>query len=293
MEEIEEMKKVKNGLVLEGGAMRGMFTAGVCDVLMENNIEFDGACGVSAGATFGCNYKSKQIGRVIRYNKRFSKDKRYCSFSSLVKTGNLYNAEFCYETLPFELDIFDTETYGKNPMKFYAVATDIVTGKSVYRELKECNKEDLTFMRASASMPLVSRPVEFEGLKLLDGGISDSIPLEFMEKSGYSKNLVILTQPKDFVKKQNSLYPLMKIFLRKYPALVKAMKERHIVYNKETDYVFSQEKNHKAFVICPRKSLNIKRTEKSPKELDRVYEEGRKAALEKLDALKVFLSKND
>ena len=121
---------MKTGLVLEGGAMRGLFTAGVTDVLMENDITFDGLIGVSAGAAFGCNYKSGQIGRALRYNTEYCNDPRYCSFRSLVKTGDLFGADFCYRQIPCELDKFDMEAFSENPMEFYVVATDIETGKS-------------------------------------------------------------------------------------------------------------------------------------------------------------------
>ena len=285
------MEAEKVGLVMEGGAMRGMFTAGVLDVLLENGIEFDGAIGVSAGATFGCNYKSKQIGRAIRYNKRFCKDWRYCSLRSLIKTGDLYGARFCYDTLPNQLDIFDTATYRANPMKFYCVASDCETGKPVYKELETCDKKDLTWMRASASMPLASKVVEVDGYKLLDGGMTDSIPLKYFEEIGYTKNLVILTQPKDFSKSPNKLIGLMKIALKKYPALVQSMKQRHIVYNQEKEYVFSQEEKGVAFVICPKKDLGISRTENNPDELERVYNQGQLIAKSRLMEIKNFLKK--
>ena len=167
------------GLVLEGGAMRGMFTSGVLDIFLENGIEFGGTVGVSAGATFGCNYKSRQIGRSIRYNKRFSKDWRYRSLRSLIATGDMYGAKFCYDTLPKELDPLDFKTYASNPMEFYIVASDADTGKPVYKKLETCDDADLTWMRASASMPLVSKPVKIDGYTLLDGGMTDSIPLKF------------------------------------------------------------------------------------------------------------------
>ena len=160
---------MKKGLVLEGGAMRGMFTAGVLDVLMENNIDFDGCVGVSAGAAFGCNIKSTQIGRVIRYNTKYCKDKRYCSFKSLLTTGDIFGADFCYNKLPFELDIFDTDTFKTSPVEFFVTATDIETGKAVYHKCTDGLNDDLLWFRASASMPLVSRTVEINGLKLLDG----------------------------------------------------------------------------------------------------------------------------
>ena len=147
---------MKTGLVMEGGAMRGLFTAGVIDVMMEKEIEFDGAIGVSAGAAFGCNYKSKQIGRALRYNINDCKDKRYCSMKSLITTGNLYGAEFCYHELPDKLDIFDCETFENNPMEFYLVCTDVLTGKPIYKKCEKADYDCLEWMRASASMPLAS-----------------------------------------------------------------------------------------------------------------------------------------
>ena len=280
---------MKKGLILEGGAMRGMFTSGVLDVFLENGIEFDGAIGVSAGATFGCNFKSRQIGRAIRYNKRFSHDWRYCSVRSLIFTGDLYGADFCYNKLPNELDIFDTQTYRNNPMEFYCVASDCVTGEPVYKKLETCDKSDLKWMRASASMPLASSIVEIEGYKLLDGGMTDSIPLKYFESLGYNRNVVILTQPRDFQKKPASLMWLMRIMLKKYPKLVEAMSRRHIVYNEETAYAFDKADRAEVFVICPKKPLGISRTEKDPDELQRVYDEGRRTATELLPKIKEFL----
>lgn len=277
------------GLVLEGGAMRGMFTSGVLDIFLENGIEFGGTVGVSAGATFGCNYKSRQIGRSIRYNKRFSKDWRYCSLRSLIATGDMYGAKFCYDTLPKELDPLDFKTYASNPMEFYIVASDADTGKPVYKKLETCDDADLTWMRASASMPLVSKPVKIDGYTLLDGGMTDSIPLKFSESLGYDHNVVILTQPRNFVKKPNKLIPLMRIALRKYPELVKAMANRHIMYNEQTRYIFEKADRGEVLVICPDKPLGISRTEKNPDELERVYQEGRKAGESFLPEVKKFL----
>ena len=279
------------GLVLEGGAMRGMFTAGVIDVMMEHGIEFDGAIGVSAGAAFGCNYKSKQSGRVIRYNLKYCKDNRYCSLLSLITSGNLYNANFCYHKLPEDLDRFDFRTFKSNPMAFYVVATDIKSGLPVYKKIEECNYQGLEWIRASASMPLVSRSVEIDGLKLLDGGITDSIPLQYFEKLGYTKNIVVLTQPKDFTKKANGALPLVRLFFAKYPNLVKAMENRHVMYNDETAYIFDKEKKQEVLVICPKKSLGISRTEKDSAKLRLVYEIGRNTCTERLNAIKEFLSK--
>ena len=279
----------KQGLVLEGGAMRGLFTAGVMDVLMENGIVFDGIVGVSAGAAFGCNYKSGQIGRVLRYNTTYCQDWRYCSFRSLIKTGDLYGADFCYHELPEQLDLFDDEAFQKNPADFYAVCTDCESGEPVYKKIQSAQYTDLEWIRASASMPLVSRIVDINGQKLLDGGIADSIPLRFMENSGYANNVVVLTQPRSYRKKKNSLLPLMKLALKKYPKVVDAMARRHINYNETLDYIRKQEQEGKVFVVSPDEKLDIGRTEKDPNKLRAVYAIGRKAAEAKLSELKRFL----
>lgn len=281
---------MKKGLVLEGGAMRGMFSAGVMDVLMENGIEFDSVVGVSAGAVFGCNYKSKQIGRTIRYNMKYIRNPEYCSFRSLIKTGNMFGEEFCYRKIPFELDIFDNETFINNPTKFYVVATDINTGKAVYKRIDSADEKGLMYMRASASMPLASKPINVDGKELLDGGIADSVPLEFFINKGYDKNLVILTQPEGYIKKKNNLLPLMKISLRKYPKLIEAMANRHIIYNKQIKYTEKAEKSGSAFIIRPAEKLPIGRLEKNPETLKKVYDLGRAEALKNLDKIKEYLN---
>ena len=268
---------MKKGLVMEGGAMRGMFTCGVLDVLMENGISFDGAVGVSAGATFGCNIKSKQIGRAYRYNKKYCSDKRYHSISSFIKTGDIYNVPFCYDELPYKLDRWDIETFKNNPMEFFCVATDIVSGKPVYHKCLTGEKYDIEWIRASASMPLVSRPVRIDGGIYLDGGISDSIPLKFMEDNGYTDNLVIETQPLDYVKGRQKYMPLVRWSLRKYPNMIKCMEKRYIMYNKEKKYIREKEKKGLVRVIRPKEPLNISAIEKNPAEIERVYRLGREA----------------
>ena len=283
------MTTVKKGLVLEGGAMRGMFSSGALDVFLENGITFDGAVGVSAGATFGCNFKSRQIGRAIRYNKKYSHNWRYCSFRSLILTGDLYGADFCYDRLPNELDVFDLAAYRDNPMEFYCVASDCRTGKPVYKKLETCDGQDLIWMRASASMPLASHVVKIDGYELLDGGMTDSVPLRFFEGLGYNRNVVILTQPRDFRKKPASLMWLVKAALHKYPLAVQAMKNRPQIYNEETADVFAKADRGEVFVICPEKPLGISRTEKDPDELQRVYDEGRRIATAVLPKLRAFL----
>lgn len=280
---------MKKGLVLEGGAMRGLFTAGVLDVLMENKIEFDSCIGVSAGAAFGCNFKSGQIGRAIRYNTRFCKDKRYCSVRSLIKTGDIFGAEFCYHTIPEKLDKFDVEAYDNSNIEFYVVCTDVYTGKPVYHLCDKVDNDAYEWFRASASMPMVSKPVKVGGMTLLDGGMSDSIPLEFMVNKGLDKNLVILTQPRDYTKEKASAMGLMKLSLRKYPNMIKCIADRHEMYNKQREYVFEKEKSGEAFIICPEEKLPIGRIEHDEAVLRKVYEIGRKTAEKNLDRLIAYL----
>lgn len=267
---------MRKGLVMEGGAMRGLFTAGVIDVFMEHGIEFDGAVGVSAGAAFGCNYKSKQIRRVISYVSKYCNDDRFCSWKSWWKTGDLYGAEFGYVTLPNELSIFDRETFNKNPMEFWVVATDVETGKPVYKRLDDASDASIRWMLASASMPLVSNIQEIEGYKLLDGGMADSIPIHFFEDLGYDRNVVILTQPLGFVKKKNPLMWLIRLMMGKYPKMVEVMANRQDVYNATTKYISEQEEQGKLFVIRPPEALGVGGVEHNPKEIERVYEIGRR-----------------
>lgn len=281
---------MKKGLILEGGAMRGMFTAGAIDVMMEHGIDFDGVIGVSAGAAFGCNYKSGQIGRVIRYNTRFCRDKRYSGLGSLLRTGDLYNAAFAYGEVPLKYDLFDFDAFYQSPMEFYVVCTDIETGRPVYHLYTGMEDHGFDWIRASASMPIVSRIVSIDGQQLLDGGISDSIPVRYFEKIGYDRNVVILTQPADYEKKKNPLLPLIRMKYAKYPKLIEAMTFRHMIYNQTIAYIQKQEKEGKLFVIRPEASLPIKKTERDPQRLQQVYEIGRSVASQQLDALKQFLN---
>lgn len=284
---------MKIGLVMEGGAMRGLFTAGVIDVLMENQITFDGAIGVSAGAAFGCNFKSRQIGRVIRYNTKYCRDPRYGSFRSLLKTGDIYSKEFAYGELPNVLDPFDTKAFSENPMEFYVVATNIETGLPVYHKCETGTGEDMDWIQASASMPLVSRPVEIGGKLLLDGGMSDSVPLAYFQSIGYQKNVVILTRPEDYRKKKNKLMPVIRVRMHQYPNMIETLAYRHIMYNDEIAYIRKQKELGNTFIIEPREALHIGPVEHNPKELLRVYETGRKTAMEQLPALQAFLQNKE
>lgn len=281
---------MKKGLILEGGGMRALFTAGILDVMMEERITVDGTVGVSAGATFGCNYKSVQPGRPLRYNLRFMKDPRYMGWRTLLKDGNLVSAEFSYHTMPTELDIFDAETFAANPMEFHVVCTDVYTGKPVYKKLTHVDYDCLEWLRASASMPIVSRPVEVGGYKLLDGGIADSIPLRYFQDLGYERNIVILTQPKGFTKKRTKLMPAFHLFTRCYPAIVKAMGRRHLMYNEQLEYLQQQEEEGRILLIYPPEPLPIGRTEQNEKKMRHVYGLGRRMGLDRLEEIKAFLA---
>lgn len=282
---------MKMGLVMEGGAMRGMFTAGVTDVMLEHGITFDGGIGVSAGAAFGCNFKSKQIGRVIRYNKKYCRDKRFASVRSWIKTGDLYGADFCYYELPTNLDPFDNDTYMANPMEFYVVCTDAMTGKPVYHRCDTAVGKEVEWIRASASLPLVSKVVEIGDYKLLDGGIADAVPLAHFESLGYERNVVILTRSDAYRKEKSKILPFVKIGLRDYPKTIEAIANRHERYNANIDYVRQQEKDGKAFVIRPAEELNIGGKSSDPEELERVYQMGRRTMEAQIEELEMFLMK--
>ena len=280
---------MKTALIMEGGAMRGMFTCGVIDVLMEQNIAFEAAAGISAGAVFGCNYKSRQIGRGIRYNKRYGSDPRYCSVRSLLTTGDLYGADFCYRELPDELDVFDREAFRDNPMAFYIGATDMTTGKAVFHQCADGREKDMLWMRASASMPLVSRPVKVDGYTLLDGGVAEAVPYRYMESIGYDRNVMVLTQPKGYRKKKSRASLAFPFLFLRYPAFAAAMQTRYDRYNRMMEEIDRREESGSALVIRPPESLGISHTESDPAQLERVYQLGRKEALNRLEELRHFI----
>lgn len=281
---MSEMK----GLVLEGGGFRGMYTCGVIDVFMENGICFDEVVGVSAGAAFGCNIKSKQIGRALRYNKRFCQDSRYSGLKSFIKTGDLYNKEFAYGIVPTILDPFDTKTFRENPLKFTVVCTDIHTGNPVYHEIQNGDATDIEWIRASASIPIVSKPVKLDGYELLDGGVSDSIPVNWMlERS--DKTVIVLTRDKSYHKEPMKYIHLLKKAFKEYPNLQKALENRYIVYNKTLDEIEQLEREGKVFVIRPSKPISCAMIEKDPNHLQEIYDIGRRDALHYLVDLKKYL----
>lgn len=279
------------GLVLEGGGLRDLFTAGILDVMLDHGIHFDGVIGVSAGATFGCNYVSGQRGRSLRYNINMAHDPRYCSLRSLIKTGDLVGAEFAYHILPTQIDVFDNDAFCQNPTKFCVVCTDALTGQPVYHQVETMDYEGLEWLRASASLPIVSRPVKVGNMTLLDGGISDSIPLQYWQQQGYRRNVVILTQPAGFVKKPTKLMPLFRLFTCRYPAIIAAMKRRHEMYNAQLDFLAAEASKGDTLLLCPDHAIEIGRTEMDPEKMQRVYDEGVDYGQRHIDEILAFVQR--
>lgn len=280
---------MKSCLVLEGGAKRGIYTAGVLDVLLENKISTDGVIGVSAGAIHGCSYVSEQIGRSIRYNLKYNDDYRFMSFKSFLKTGNVVDTEFAYYELPEKLDVFDYETFEKSKTKFYAVCTNIVSAQAEYVHCPNLRRGYIDYIRASASMPLVSKIVRLHDKLYLDGGISDSIPIKAAFDLGFDKNIVIATRPAAYRKKKFGFMWLIRLVYRKYPAFIKAVENRHIMYNSTLEHIESLEKQGRILVIRPSRLIKISKMEKNPETILKMYHLGRQDALNALEKIRDFL----
>lgn len=277
------------GLVLEGGGMRGLYTAGVLDAFLDAGIKVDGVIGVSAGALFGVNYVSEQRGRALRYNKKFISYPNYMGFRSWIRTGNVVNKDFTYYEIPMKLDVFDEKAFEKAGVDFYAVATDIESGKPDYLKIDNVFDQMEAF-RASSSLPVVSKIVDYEGKKYLDGGLSDSIPVDFARSLGFDKLIVVLTRPIDYRKKPSS-GRIYKLLYRKYPNFVKVASLRYKHYNKAVEHVIDLEKKGELFALRPSQDLVIGRLEKNPDKFDEIYTIGLQDAREAMDDLKNYLEK--
>ena len=277
----------KSCLVLEGGAMRGIYTAGVLDALMKEKIKVDAVIGVSAGALFGVNYVSHQPERVLRYNLDNINNKDYMGFSSLIRTGNIMNEEFCFNKLIYETDPFDFDTFDKSKIKFYATMTNIETGEAEYKEITNSRKE-MDYLKASGSMPLLSKIVKIDNKLYLDGGIGDSIPVKKAQELGYDKIIVVTTQPKEYIKKKYKMLPF-KIAYKKYPNFINTLKNRHIKYNETTKYIINEENKGNIFVIRPTRKVKIKKIEKDPNIIKEQYYLGFNDMENSLEALKKYL----
>ena len=279
---------MKTGLVLEGGAMRGMYTAGVLDTFLEGGIRVDAVVGVSAGALFGVNYLSGQRGRVIRYNKRFNGDKAYMGLRPLLREGNLISTHYAYERVPRELDPFDDEAFQASGVPFYAVVTDTATGEPEYMRIQSAFAQ-MDTLRASGSMPFVSRPVKIGNREYLDGGIGDSIPFQWMHSQGYDKLVVVLTQDKTYRKSPMPRLPL-KLLQRRYPQIARQLRHRHETYNQDLDLLAQWEREGKAYVLRPSEPIHIHRTERDPQKLQQVYDLGVSDCRKALPRLREYLN---
>ncbi len=285
-----EQSREKTGLVLEGGGMRGIYTAGVLDVFLEHHICVDGVIGVSAGAIHGCSFVAGQTGRSIRYYKTYCKDKRFMSFYNFLRTGDMVDEQFCYHELPEVLDPYDYEAFERSGIKYYVTCSNVDTGKAEYLQITDM-KRQIDLLRASASLPYVSRLVEYEGKRLLDGGCTDSIPVNAFMKMGYGKNVVVMTRPRNYVKGPE-FGGLAGIYYRKYPQFAKALKNRHKTYNNTKKLIRRLEEENRVFVISPGEDLAMGRACRDPEKIQRVYDIGRQDAVRQLGNLEVFLDRH-
>ena len=279
------------GLVLEGGGMRGIYTSGVLDELLQEGVKVDGLIGVSAGIIHGISYVSEQYARNIRYTVKYRGDKRFLSLTSLIKTGNLCEDEFCYNEIPFKLSPVDFEKFRENVKKgfrVFSVATNLETGSAEYLPVTDVETQ-MDAIKASASLPLVSRIVEYNGMKLLDGGSADSIPLKAMQERGYDRNIVVLTRPEGFVKKPDRSMPLMKKGYKDYPEYLATCENRYIDYNDELEYVKKEEKKGDTFVIQPSRYIKVSRSETDIEKIKRMYKLGRYDAKNLMVGIKHFM----
>ena len=279
---------MKSALILEGGGMRGLYSAGVLDVLMENGIETDIAAGVSAGALFGINYKSKQIGRVLRYNLKYAGISENLGIKSLLKTGDLMNKKFYFDELPFKLDVMDIETYKKCKTEFYAVVTNLNSGLPEYKNISELENADcIEYLRASGSLPFVTKPVIVKGIPYLDGGVSDSIPVRHFIEKGYDKIIVILTKPHGF--KTGGKIPCTGLAYKEYPQFANVLKNRNFFYAEQLNHINQLEKENKIIVIRPTQHIKVRTTEKNRETLQKIYDLGVKDCNEKIMTIKKYL----
>ena len=281
----------KTGLVLEGGGFRGIYTAGVLDVLMDEGVNFDGVIGVSAGAIHGCSFVSGQRGRSIRYYRKYCGDPRMMSIRNWLKTGNAVDTDFCYHQLPEVLDVYDNEAFKKSPTDFYVTCTELETGKAEYIRLDDMIAQ-VDYLRASASLPYFSQIVELNGKKYLDGGCSDSVPLEAFEKLGYERNVVVLTQPAGYRKKPEMQF-LAKTVYRKYPDFCKALMNRHDDYNRLMDFLEERQRQGRIFIIRPSEKLDIKRVENDVNKVQKAYDLGNANAKAAMAELKAWLAEGE
>ena len=277
-------------LVLEGGGFRGVFTAGVLDVLMEQGMYgFAAVWGVSAGALVGSNYISRQIGRTARINLAFRDDRRYMSPYQLATTGNIMSPTFLYTDIQNDLDPFDYETFNASSTRLYAVVSDVTLGRPEYVLIDELPAKT-DYLRASASLPVVSQMVELDGRVYLDGGTTDSVPLErALQEPDADRALVILTRERGYCKKPTPLLAAASRMYADYPYYLEAFSTRPERYNAQRDYLWATEREGTAFIVAPEGPVGVANMEHDGAKLLDLYIQGRTVAQKNLDAIAAFL----
>lgn len=261
------------GLVLEGGGLRGVFTCGVLDCFMDYGIRFPFTVGVSAGACNGLSYMSGQRGRAKKSNIDLMDEHHYVGFKYLLTQKCIMDFKLLFEDFPEKIIPYDYDAYFSNPDRFVMVTTNCLTGKAEYLEEKQSSKRVMDIVRASSSLPFVSPITYVDGIPMLDGGIVDSIPVEYAMSQGYEKQVVILTRNKGY-RKKNSTMPLAKVTYKKYPELQNALRRRNAEYNRTMELIEKLEDEGKILVIRPIKPIEVGRMEKDTDKLRALYQEG-------------------
>ncbi len=283
----------KTALVLEGGAMRSLYTSGVLDVLMQNNIEVDAVIGVSAGALTGANYISKQIGRSANINIKYCDNSKYIGLKALKQSKGLFGFNYLFNEIPEKENPFDEKTFNSNKCEFIVGATNCKTGKTEY--FKQDIWEDKTkkIIQASSSMPLVSNMVDIDGIKYLDGAIECNIPIEWALENNYRKIIVVLTRDENYVKKSlsNKMKKAYSIVYKKYPELIKTMCNRPEAYNNLTKKIKELEKQGRVLVLRPSSPIEVARLEKDKEKLKKLYEIGKNETNNKLEQIIEYIEK--
>lgn len=285
----EGVPLVHANLVLEGGAMRGQFTAGVLDFFMDQKFFCDYVVGVSAGALCGGNYVAGAPGRSSLINVKYADDSRYLSMQSFVRTGNAYGREFAFHEIPDVLEPMDYEAFRRSPIRFEVVSTNLETGEADYHEMRDYH-DDLPYIIASSSMPLVSQIVEVDGKLLLDGGTSDSVPLLHSILTSANKHVVVLTQAHDYVKRANKLMALMRQRYADYPYYLERLQYRHYEYNRLYRWIAREEAAGRIFVIRPPEPVTVSSMEHDAEKLLALYEQGLAAAAKAWPKLQEYLA---
>ncbi|GLB60960.1 patatin-like phospholipase family protein [Cytobacillus sp. NCCP-133] len=280
----------KSGLVLEGGGMRGVYTAGVLEFFLEKHMFFPYIIGVSAGACNAASYVSRQHGRNQKVTIGYVNHPDYISYKNLFLKKELFGMDLIFDKIPNELDPFDFQAFTAAQENFIIGTTDCKTGEPVYFNKESYARDILTIIRASSSLPFMAPIINFAGKALMDGGISDPIPIKKAIKDGVEKSVIILTRNKGYRKKKSSLSKLTRYFYKEYSGLINAIENRYKIYNETLDYIEQLENEGKVFIIRPEQELQVGRVERSPIKLTQLYEQGYDDAFRLYDELGAWIS---